>query len=420
MQGANPVRLVGWLALAALAASLAPALFAQEGAQPPKAGAGADGFSLRSGDGEWTLRFRALLQLDGRAFDSESAEAGDSEWLLRRVRPTFEGTFGDRVAFRLVPDFGNGHAEVPDAWVDLELAEDGPILRAGKFKPPVGMERLRAANHLQLIERSIVTELVPKRDIGVQISGGDRFEWAAGLFNGVIDGGSGDEDPDGKQDFAVRFLAHPLAGTAGEAPFKGLALGVAASYGSMDGSIENPLLPGYRSPGQKVVFGYRSGTEGTFATGERLRVSPQLYWYRGPFGLMGEAVRVSQDVRRAGIGFDRAATLEHDAWELTLNWFLTGEPAGFRDPNIAGSIELVARASALETDEQSFVGGDTSFSDPAAAVRRADTRAIGVNWWPVGGVKGSLSYQRTGFTGGAIGGDRIDERVLLARLQLYF
>lgn len=410
----------GLLARAALIAIFATALDAQEDAQPPKVPAAADGFSLRSGDGAWTLRLRALLQVDGRVFDSDSAQAGDSEWLLRRVRPTFEGTIGDRVAFRLMPDFGNGRAEVPDAWVDLELAEGGPVLRAGKFKPPVGLERLRSANHLQLIERSIVTELVPRRDIGVQVSGGDRFEWAAGLFNGVVDGASADEDPDGKQDFVARLLAHPFAGASGGAPFKGLAVGVAASYGSVDGTTANTLLPGYRSPGQKVIFGYRTGSEGTFAAGERQRVSPQFYWYRGPFGLMGEAVRVKQGVRRSGSGFDRADTLDHDAWELTFNWFLTGEPAGFRDPGGAGSIELVARASALETDADSFVGGASSFSDPATAVRRADTRAIGVNWYPVSAVKASLSYQRTAFAGGAVGGDRIDERVLLARLQLYY
>jgi phosphate-selective porin OprO and OprP len=188
----------------------------------------------------------------------------------------------------------------------------------------------------------------------------------------------------------------------------------------MDGTAGNTLLPGYRLPGQKVVFGYRTGSDGTFAAGERQRVSPQFYWYRGPFGLMGEAVRVRQGVRRAGLGFDRGDTLDHDAWELTANWFLTGERAGFRDPNGAGSIELVARASALETDTDSFVGGAASFSDPAAAVRRADTRALGVNWYPVSGIKASLSYQQTAFAGGAAAGDRIDERVLLARLQLYY
>jgi phosphate-selective porin OprO and OprP len=407
------------IALVTLAALMVTAARAQDGARP-MVGLGADGFALRSEDGAWTLRLRGLVQVDGRAFGSNSAEPGDNEWLLRRVRPTLEGSLGERVAFRLMPDFGNGRTEVPDAWVDLELSEDGPVLRAGRFKPPVGLERLRSANHLQLIERSIVTELVPRRDIGVQISGGDRFEWAAGFFNGVIDGGAGDEDSDGKQDFAGRVFARPFASLQNDRPLKGLGLGVAASYGSMDGTSTTPLLPGYRSPGQKVIFDYRTGAEGTFASGERRRVSPQLYWYRGPLGLMGEGVRVSQDVRRVVAGVERVATLDHDAWQLTLNWFLTGETAGFRDPNGSGAIELVARASGLETDGESFGGGTASFADPATAVRRADTRAVGVNWYPAAGIKASLSYQQTAFSGGSVVGDRQDERVLLMRLQLYF
>jgi phosphate-selective porin len=74
----------------------------------------------------------------------------------------------------------------------------------------------------------------------------------------------------------------------------------------------------------------------------------------------------------------------------------------------------------LKTDEDSFVGGAASFSDPGAAVQRADTRALGVNWFPVAGIKASLNYQQTAFSGGSSSGDRTDERVLLMRLQLYF
>jgi phosphate-selective porin OprO and OprP len=272
-----------------------------------------------------------------------------------------------------------------------------------------------------LIERSIVTELVPRRDIGVQLSaGGQKLAWAAGFFNGVIDGGGGDEDPDGKQDFAARVFSHPFTGDDRDGPLEGLGVGLAASYGSTDGSADVPLLPGYRSPGGNVVFSYRTGADGTFADEDRLRVSPQFYWYRGPFGLMGEAARVSQGVRRLGAGFDRAATLDHDAWQLTGNWFLTGETAGYRDPSAEGAIELVARVSGLKSDADSFSAGAASFADPADAVGRADTRAVGVNWYPVAGIKASLSYQLTTFSGGAPGGDRPDEKVLLARLQLYF
>ena len=135
---------------------------------------------------------------------------------------------------------------------------------------------------------------------------------------------------------------------------------------------------------------------------------------------MGEMVRVSQDVHRVGDGFDRVATLDHQAWQLTGNWFLTGETAGYRDPSDVGAIELVARVSGLDADPDSFTEGAASFANPLVAVRRADTWAAGVNWYPIAGIKASVNYQHTSFDGGGVGGDRPDEKVLLARLQLFF
>ncbi|MEX2124327.1 MAG: porin [Woeseia sp.] len=376
-------------------------------------GAGPGGFALSSADDDWTLRLRGLLHVDGRYFAEDSAPDDDNEWLLRRVRLTFEGSFGERIEFRLMPDFGGGDEQLIDAWVDTRLG-GGVTLRAGKFKPPVGLERLQSANSLRMVERSIVTELVPNRDIGVQLSGGgERFNWAAGIFNGVDDGRSGDQDNDGNQEVALRLFSEPFKSTDSV-----LGFGVGASYGSTDGNVIAPLLSGYRSPGQNTVFLYRIGTDGTFADGERLRVSPQFYGYSGPFGLLGEWVQVSQDVRRVGTGFDRTGTLDHQAWQVTGEWFLTGEKAGYRDPKSAvGGVQLVARLSQLTIDDDAFTGAESSFANPAVAVRAADTWAVGVNWFPVEGLKSSLIYQQTSFDGGFGTGDRPDEKALFLRLQ---
>ena len=397
------------LALAALLANPDSATAEDDGT----AGAGPQGFALSSADEKWELRLRGLLHLDGRAFADDSAPDDDNEWLLRRLRPTLEGSFGERIEFRLMPDFGGGDAQIVDAWVATRL-DGGIILRAGKFKPPVGLERLQSASSLRMVERSIVTELVPNRDIGVQLSGGgERLNWAAGIFNGVDDGRSGDQDDDGNQEVAVRLFGEPFKSADSV-----LGLGVGASYGRTDGNVVAPLLAGYRSPGQNTVFLYRIGTDGTFADGQRRRVSPQFYWYRGPLGLMGEWVRVSQDVRRTGAGFDRTETLDHEAWQITGEWFLTGEKAGFRDPlAAAGAVQLVARLSRLTIDDDAFTGGDTSFANPAIAASAADTWAVGVNWFPIEGLKSSLVYQQTSFDGGGGTGDRPDEKGFFVRLQ---
>lgn len=348
-------------------------------------------------------------------FRNDDAPDQDTQWLLRRVRPTFEGSFGDRVGFRIMPEFAGG-TQLIDGYIDVKLG-DAVTLRAGKFKAPVGLERLQSGNELRLVERSVVTDLLPNRDIGVQLSGGSRLSWQLGLFNGVNDGRSGDGDDDGSQEIAARVFAHPL-NPNGKAS---LGIGIAATWGTREGAPGLPLLAGYRSPGQKTVFQYRGGAEGTFADGERVRISPQGYWFSGPAGFKVEWARVSQDVRRTGPGFDRSATLQQEAWQITGEWFVTGENAGFRDPGGSGALQLVARYAVLDIDEESFIGGGESFANPANAARRAQTWGVGLNWFPIAGPKGSVAWQQTSFDGGAAaGGDRPDEKVLFLRLQQRF
>jgi phosphate-selective porin OprO and OprP len=375
--------------------------------------AGPGGFLLSSADGEWRIRLRGLVQLDGRYFTKDSAPDDDSEWLLRRVRPSFEGQFGERVSFRIMPEFA-GSTQLIDAYIETKL-NAGLRLRAGKFKSPVGLERLQSSNDLRMIERSFVTELLPNRDIGVQLSGGNAtLNWAIGVFNGVTDGRSADEDVDGQPDFALRLFSEPLRATSDTR----FGVGMGATLGRTEGSAATPFLSGYRSPGQNTVFGYRSGAEGTFADGERLRLSPQFYWYRGSIGFLGEWARVRQDVRRVGSGFGRTGTLNHQAWQVTAEWYVTGEAAGYRDAEGAvGAVQLVARLSQLRVDDDTFTGGALSFADPAAGVRKALTQAVGINWFPIEGLKASLALHHSRFTGGDINGDRADENVVLLRLQ---
>src|ERR671910_881467 len=58
----------------------------------PVTGAGQGGFQLRSADNSFQLRFRGLVQSDSRFFLGEDTVQGVDTFLLRRVRPTFEGT----------------------------------------------------------------------------------------------------------------------------------------------------------------------------------------------------------------------------------------------------------------------------------------------------------------------------------------
>src|SRR5689334_21340769 len=54
--------------------------------------ANSNGFVIQSTDDRNTIRFRGVVQLDGRWFSGGIDTTNSDTWLLRRVRPTFEGT----------------------------------------------------------------------------------------------------------------------------------------------------------------------------------------------------------------------------------------------------------------------------------------------------------------------------------------
>jgi hypothetical protein len=82
------------------------------------------------------------------------------------------------------------------------------------MKEPVGLERLQSGANLLFIERGLPTQLVPNRDVGVQLHGkvwGNTLAYQVGYFNGVEDGGSGDiEVTDDGKDPAARLFVHPF------------------------------------------------------------------------------------------------------------------------------------------------------------------------------------------------------------------
>ena len=389
-----------------------------------------DGFSIKSNDGNFTVKLRGYVQADGRWHESDSADRSVDTFILRRVRPIFEGTIYKRFGFRVMPDFGSGATLLQDAYVEWTFSP-AAVLRAGKYKAPFGLERLQSATDLSFVERAFPAGLGPNRDAGVQLAGqvaGGRLEYAAGVFNGVPDGGSGDSDTNDDKDVVARVIASPWKGTP--SGLSGLSFGVAASRGNQEGTIAAPGLAGYRSAGQQSpasgsFFSYRSdGTAaGTaIADGERFRLSPQATFYVGPFGLLGEYVRSRHEVRRGAA----TANLTHTAWQLAGTWVITGENASYRwyapeqgfdrtnddaERRGWGVIALVARYNAFAADDASFPVYAAS-----SAVQEAKGWALGLDWTLQKQVRLLLDYEVTSFEG--LGQPRPDEKVLFSRLQV--
>ncbi len=395
-------------------------------ATAPAVAAGAGGFEIRSADSAFRVRIRGYLHADSRYYGDDDDNRGLDTFIVRRARPILEATFFKIFDFRIMSDFGGGTAAVQDAYVDARFSKVFN-LRAGKHKPPLGQERLLSATDILFIERALPTALVPNRDVGVQAYG-ELAPWLAynlGVFNGVVDGGSGDVDTADSKDIVGRVVFTPFKADT-KSPLQTLLFGVGASRGREVGTLAAPALAQVRSGGQLVWFRYRTdGTapNTTIADGRRSRVTAFGQYYLGQLGLQAEYVRAEQAVRRAATA-DRVA---QQSWQATGSWVLTGETATGRaiaprkafDPSKGawGAFEIVARANALTVDDAVF----PVFANLDQVARKATAGGLGLNWYLNRNVKIAADYERTTFQrGAAAGADRPDEHALFTRFQVAF
>ncbi|MBP7148189.1 MAG: porin [Acidobacteria bacterium] len=383
--------------------------------------AGKDGFALKSADGYWVVKLRGYVQLDSRTFGDDEGQLVDT-FTLRRVRPVLEGTLARIYDFRVMPDFGEGKTTLFDAYLDARF-DPALGLRAGKFKPPVGLERLQSATAILFVERGFPTLLVPNRDLGLMLHGdvaGGVLGYELGYFNGVADGDKRDLDTANGKDVAARVMLQPFARRKSVA-LSGLRFGVAGTSGTERGTSSAPGLASYKTAGQ-TFFAY---AKDALADGDRTRVSPQLYWSAGPVSLLAESVSSRQEVRAAD--GDTTARLDHRAWQVSASWVVTGEATSWNGvkpkkpllgPNGGGgALELALRRHRIAFDSAAF----PVFASPDKSSRSAAGWTVGLNWYVDRNVKFVLNYDRTSFRGGAPAGeDREDERLLACRFQVSF
>jgi phosphate-selective porin OprO and OprP len=412
--------------------------------ETPIVRASQDGFSFKSADSKNEIKFRALAQLDYREYDNVNGLASDGKNIsgfdFRRIRPTIEGTLAGIYDFRFTPEYGEAKSSVIDAYIDARF-KPWLQVRAGKFKPYVGLERLQSGSDIKFIERSYVSNnILPNRDLGASLHGDlldNKLSYAVGVFNGVNDGAENTTavDTNVDKDIAIRVFTTPFKDN--DNALAGLGFGLAGTYGDFNGSSTSTGLPSYKTAGlQSTFFSYRN----TFANGERQRLAPQAYYYYGPLGIIAEYAIVSQEVTN-GTTKDR---LNNDAWQFAASYLLTGEDASFKgvkpkhtfdiDNNGWGAWELVARYQENNIDDKAFsTSTSTRYADPRTNAKSAKSWAIGTNWYLNQNVKFALDYEQTSFDGGgqvtasgiATGGytniqDRPDEKTLFGRLQLSY
>jgi phosphate-selective porin OprO/OprP len=377
-------------------------------------------FTIRSGDGDFVLRIGADFQIDNRTFPGESSVALTDQILIRRARPTIQGTVYKYVDFYVRPDFGQGQVVLYEAYAQLNYFSRFN-LRVGKFKPPVGLERLQSDDDTNFIERGLPTLLAPSRDIGYQLSGDiikNRVSYAVGVFNGVPDNSLSDASVSDHRDYAARIFLTPFQPNA-KSPLRGLGVGIGASSGNVDGLT----LPAYKTLGQNTFITFASGVT---SAGHRTRLAPQAYYYVGPFGLLTEYTLSEEGFQKGNVRRD----ISLRSWQVQASYLLTGEKKVFGtlvpkrafDPRNHGwgAFELAARVGDFSIEQGIYNYG---FATATTSPRRAHEWVGGASWYLNRMLRITLDYGNTNFGGGATaanGGNRPSERVWLNRFQINF
>jgi phosphate-selective porin OprO/OprP len=377
-------------------------------------------FTIRSGDGDFVLRLGADFQIDNRTFPGVSLLPLTDQIVIRRARPTISGTVYKYVDFYVREDFGLGAVVLYEAYAQLNYFSRFN-LRVGKFKPPVGLERLQSDDDTSFVERGLPTLLVPSRDIGYQLSGDvirKRVSYAVGVFNGVPDNSLSDASVTDHRDYAGRIFLTPFLPDS-KNPLSGLGVGIAATGGNVDGLA----LPAYKTFGQNTFFTFASGVT---SAGHRTRLAPQAYYYLGPFGILSEYTVSEEGFQKGSVRRDIGLR----SWQVAGSYLLTGEKKVFDTlvPKKAfnpkehgwGAFELAVRVSDFSVEPGIYNYG---FATAATSPRHSHEWVGGVNWYLNRMLRISVDYANTNFGGGATvaaGGNRPSERVFINRFQINF
>lgn len=420
-----------FLGVAVFSVILARPVFAQQGAiEPPPPDvpgvapparliAGQDGFAIESGNGEYRLQIGALVQADGRFAAEDENEAVNDTFALRRLRPYLRGRILRRFEFYVNPDFAGSTLVLQDAYFDTIFSPAFRI-RAGKGKHPFGLERLHSASNLLFMDRALPTALAPNRDLGIQVLGdvgGGVFSYLAGVMNGVADGGSADLDTNDGKDVTARIIFRPFTRRTTSA-LRGLGVAIAGNTGRQAGAA---ALPSFRT--SILLQPFFSYAAGAAASGRRVRYSPQVFFFKGPFGGWAEYVHTELPVTRNGVSDDIA----NRAWQVAASWVLTGEsatdagagirPGAIFDPATGhwGALQIAARVHELTVDQAAI---DLGFAT-AGSSRKAQAWTVGLNWYLTPNVKYVLDFERTVFDDNRAGA-RPAENGIAFRTQLNF
>ncbi len=324
------------------------------------------GPKISKGDLSWQPFGR--LHLDTAAFNDDRVDHPDGAE-FRRARIGMKGTVAKDLGYKAELEFANEGVGIRDVYINY-TGFDNIEVRAGSFKPAMGLEELGSSNALPLIERSaITTTFAANHIIGLGAIGhGENWSLAGGIFNDDAGVQSTDDE---SLNLTARATWAPI-----NTDNAALHLGVASSF---------------RKPDQASnTFDFDSNAENSLQSADSVSAvittadSANIYGLEsaaswGPLTIQGEYYDISVD-NNAG------ADLNFDGAYAQAMWVVTGERRPYSakkgffgrivpdkplDPSRGdwGAVEFAARYSTIDLTDGGISGGVM------------DNYTLGANWY---------------------------------------
>ncbi|MBE7444174.1 MAG: porin [Planctomycetia bacterium] len=307
---------------------------------------------------------------------------------FRWARLYISGTIYNNIDFKMEYDFaGGGRPSFTDVFVELKEIPVAGNFRVGHFKEPFSLETLTSNNYITFMERALPNVFSPARNTGMMLYNAamdKRMTWAGGVFRNSNDFGDseGDSTTEGGYSFSGRLTGLPWYEEEGR---RLLHTGFGYSY---QNAFENKIR---FSQTPEMHMADKFVDTGTIAAEAVHLFGPELAIVYGPLSFQTEYVFAKVDLEDGG-GSDP----DFSGFYFYASYFLTGENRRYNTKNGSfdivkpkknfkwgesiGAIELAARYSAVDLEDEDISGG------------RLQDGTVGVNWYLNPNMRVMLNY----------------------------
>ncbi len=326
--------------------------------------------------------FKPSMKMEGRImYDFTFLSAGDYEFSgnkFRRLRLAAKGNVSKNVSYSADFDFTGGKIAYRNVFLRYKMPKNFGQLTVGSFEEPTGLDMLTSSKYITFIERALVTTTqYGKHNAGFEYANYNLFDDKVGLqlaytFNGVSSQAHQDEELEGGANFIGRVV-----GKVFESKEKQQLIHLGVNYEYRNDVKEDFSYKSFKTENNM------GQTTAITSVGNLKNTSDIGFELAGTFGSLSV-----QGEYEAGAIITDVDTFKSKSYYGYVSYFITGEHRPYKKGIFTrvkpkkefmkdgglGAIELVARYSVMDLNENIDVNGNDSNDYKIANI------TVGFNW----------------------------------------